>query len=84
MLAETGAIFEYLVDYYGPWLVPAKAAPGNEGKMGSENEAWMRNKYFMHYAEGSLMSLLAIGLVMLSMVPFHCLFRFTRTIIWGG
>jgi glutathione S-transferase len=70
VLAETGAIFEYLVDYWGGWLVPQKAAPGNEGKIGKENEAWLRNRYFMHYAEGSLMGLLAVGVVMLSMAPF--------------
>jgi len=38
-----------------------------EGQVGVESEEFRRNRYFMHYAEGSLMSLLAIAAVMLSM-----------------
>jgi glutathione S-transferase len=51
--AESAAILEYLVDRYGDGrFVPAK---------GSEDYA--RHRYFMHYAEGSLMPFLLIELV---------------------
>jgi Glutathione S-transferase, N-terminal domain len=64
VLAESGAIVEYLVDHWGQHLVPKKTVPGKEGKVGGESEGWIRNRYFMHYAEGSLMGLLAIQAVM--------------------
>lgn len=52
VLAETGVIMEYLVDRYGPHL-----APGHD-----DAEFW-RYRYWMHYAEGSLMSQLLLRLV---------------------
>jgi glutathione S-transferase len=52
-LAESGAILEYLVDTYGAGkLAPA---PGTQ--------AYRDYRYFMHYAEGSLMPLLLMKLV---------------------
>ncbi len=52
-IAESGAILEYLVDKYGDGkLVPAKATP-----------AYDLCRYFMHYAEGSLMPYLVMKLV---------------------
>jgi glutathione S-transferase len=43
-LAETGAIVDYLVGRYGKELEPAQ-----------DGEAYWRYRYWLHYAEGSLM-----------------------------
>src|ERR1043165_9122797 len=52
-LAESGAIIEYLVDTHGKGkLVPAAGTP-----------AYRDYRYFMHYAEGSLMPFLVMKLV---------------------
>jgi len=52
-LAESGAILEYLVDQYGDGkLVPSR---------GSKD--YLRCRYYMHYAEGSLMPFLLFKLV---------------------
>jgi glutathione S-transferase len=53
MLAESGAIIEYLVERYGDGcFAPAREAP-----------AYLRYRYWLHYAEGSLMSPLLLKLV---------------------
>ncbi|MBC7976092.1 MAG: glutathione S-transferase [Myxococcales bacterium] len=52
-LAESGAIIEYLVDTYGQGkLIPAPGTPAHR-----------LYRYFLHYAEGSLMPLLVMKLV---------------------
>lgn len=52
-LAESGAILEYLVDTYGDGkLRPQAGTPEH-----------LRYRYFLHYAEGSLMPLLLMKLV---------------------
>jgi glutathione S-transferase len=52
-IAESGAILEYISDKYGDGkLVPAKGTP-----------AYAAHRYFMHYAEGSLMPFLVMRLV---------------------
>jgi glutathione S-transferase len=52
-LAESGAILEYLVETYGKGAIaPAQGTPEHR-----------RYRYFMHYAEGSLMPLLVMKLV---------------------
>ncbi|KAF8124865.1 hypothetical protein K438DRAFT_1892667 [Mycena galopus ATCC 62051] len=51
-------IIEYLCEHFGPSLIPLKWKDGCEGKVGGETKAYMRYRYFMHYAEGSLMSLM--------------------------
>ena len=52
-LAESGAILEYLVETYGKGqLAPAPGTPAHR-----------HYRYFMHYAEGSLMPLLVMKLV---------------------
>jgi len=52
-VAESGAILEYIADKYGNGkLVPAKGTPDH-----------LRCRYFMHYAEGSLMPFLLMKLV---------------------
>ncbi|KAI9668576.1 MAG: hypothetical protein M1831_001015 [Alyxoria varia] len=67
VLAESAAIFEYLCDHYGEHLIPArwsKDKDGNDVKaLGSETAEWMRYRYFMHYAEGTLMPLLVLLIV---------------------
>ena len=52
-IAESAAILEYIVDKYGG----GKLAP----KPGTPN--YLRYRYFMHYAEGSLMPLLLMRLI---------------------
>ncbi len=52
-LAESGAILEYLVETYGKGaLAPAPGTPG-----------YRHYRYFLHYAEGSLMPFLVMKLV---------------------
>lgn len=63
VLAESGFIFEYLVDHFGAWLAPKRYCAGKDGQAGGESEEWMRYKYYMHYAEGSLMPVLVMFLV---------------------
>ena len=58
VLAESGAIVEYIVNRYGAGrLAPTPDAP-----------AYPRYLYWLHFAEGSLMSLMLISLV-LSRIP---------------
>ena len=67
MLAESAAIFEYLCDYYGEHLIPARWSKDNDGNdsksPGGETPEWLRYRYFMHYAEGTLMPLLVLLIV---------------------
>jgi len=50
--AETGLIVEYLVERYGPRLAPPR-----------DSDQYWRYKYWLHYAEGSLMPPLLLKLV---------------------
>ena len=68
ILAESGLIIEYLVDHFGPWLVPKKYPEGQEDQVGGETEEWLRYRYYMHYAEGSLMILMVVVLILSSIV----------------
>lgn len=85
VLAESGAIVEYLCDHFGsakPTLVPERYKPGLEGQVGGESEEWMRYRYFMHYTEGSLMPFLVMTLVndctlLPSSLSIVCTFRLT-------
>jgi glutathione S-transferase len=53
VIAESGAVIEYIVERYGQGrLVPAPGTPEH-----------LRYRYFMHYAEGSLMPPLVLMLV---------------------
>ncbi|EKD13089.1 uncharacterized protein L3040_007172 [Drepanopeziza brunnea f. sp. 'multigermtubi'] len=65
VIAESGFIIEYLLDHFGngSTLLPKRYQEGKEGKVGGETEEWMRFRYFMHYAEGSLMPLMVMSLV---------------------
>ena len=58
VIAESGAIIEYLLELYGNGqFLPAAGTPD-----------YLRYRYWLHYAEGSLMPLLVMKLV-LSTVP---------------
>ncbi len=50
--AETGSIVEYLVDRYGPNLMPPR-----------DSDLYWRCKYWLHYAEGSLMPPMLLKLI---------------------
>lgn len=64
VIAESAAIIEYLCDHFAPHLVPKRYQEGKEGQVGGETESWLRYRFFMHYAEGSLMTLLLLALFM--------------------
>ena len=66
VLAESSFIVEYLIDHFGPRFAPARYESGKEGQVGGETEAWVRYRYYMHYAEGSLMPYLLVGLLLSS------------------
>ena len=64
VFAESGLIIEYLIDHFGSWLAPKRYQVGKDGQVGGETEEWIRYRYFMHYAEGSLMPYLVITLIL--------------------
>jgi len=72
MLAESGLITEYVAENFGPWLVPKKYQEGKDGQAGGETESWLRYRYYMHYAEGSLMPMLLVALLMNSKPSRMC------------
>jgi len=72
VLAESGLITEYLAENFGPWLVPKKYQEGKDGQAGGETEGWLRYRYYLHYAEGSLMPMLLIALLMNSKSSHIC------------
>ncbi|KAF4627262.1 hypothetical protein G7Y89_g10898 [Cudoniella acicularis] len=65
VIAESAVIVEYLLDHFGNGssLLPRRYKEGQEGKVGGETEEWLRFRYYMHYAEGSLMGLMIIALI---------------------
>ena len=73
VIAESAAIVEYIVDYYGQSMVPKRYKDGQENQIGGETEEWLRYRQLMHYAEGSLMTLMMQALVITRMIsiPFY-------------
>ncbi|TAQ87119.1 hypothetical protein B7494_g4586 [Chlorociboria aeruginascens] len=67
IIAESAFIIEYLLDHFGgeSTLLPRRYREGEEGRVGGETEQWLRFRYFMHYTEGSLMSLMLMTIVVL-------------------
>jgi glutathione S-transferase len=65
VIAESAVITEYLLDHFsnGSTLLPKRYKEGQEGKVGGETEGWSRFRYYMHYAEGSLMPLMVVTMV---------------------
>jgi len=84
VLAESGFIVEYLVDHFGKGKIesPRRYKEGLEGQVGGETEEWLRYRYFLHYAEGSLMTPMLVAFLFNAIktgpVPF-----FIRPIING-
>ena len=68
VIAESAFIIEYLIQHFGAGtnLAPKQWKEGQEGKVGGETEEYLRFRYFMHYAEGSLMTLMLLSIVSLS------------------
>ncbi|KAK5164479.1 bifunctional glutathione transferase/peroxidase [Saxophila tyrrhenica] len=64
ILAESGTMMEYLSEYFASRLIPKRYRDGMEGKIGGETEQWQRYRFYMHYAEGSLMSPLLMALLL--------------------
>jgi glutathione S-transferase len=71
VIAESAFIIEYLLDHFsnGSTLLPKRYKEGQEGKIEGETQEWLRFRYFMHYAEGSLMSLMLLAVVALRTPP---------------
>lgn len=66
VVAESGAIFEYLLSHYGgaeKGLIPPRYASEEDEAKNVETEAYLRYRYFMYYVEGSLMPHLVMSLV---------------------
>lgn len=64
VIAESGFMTEYLCEYFAPHLIPKKYQDGKDGQVGGETEQWLRYRFYMHYAEGSLMTMLLIAFFM--------------------
>jgi glutathione S-transferase len=75
IIAESGFIVEYLLDHFGQnsTLAPKRWKEGQEGKIGGETEQWMRFKYYLHYAEGTIMPFMLIKLIAQSKSSFRSL-----------
>ena len=63
IIAESGAIVDYLTEYFGKWMIPKRYPDGKEGLIGAETEEWLRYRFLMHYAEGSFMTIMLIALM---------------------
>jgi len=68
IIAETGAIIEYLTEHFATHLIPKRYQDGMEGKVGGETEQWLRYRFYSHYVEGSLMTPLILSMFMVSPV----------------
>lgn len=63
IIAESETIVEYLCEHFGKHLIPKRYPEGKEGVLGAETEEWMRYKFIMDYTEGSLFTVLIVGLI---------------------
>lgn len=76
VLAESGFITQYLSEHFseGTTMMPKRWKDGQEGKAGGETEQWLRWQHLLHYAEGSLMPMLFMAMVLSSLkgprIPF--------------
>jgi len=76
VIAESANICEYLISHFGQGttLVPKQWNEGMENKPAGETEEWLRYRYYMHYAEGTIMSYmvltLVVGQIRSASVPF--------------
>ncbi|KAF1922478.1 glutathione transferase [Didymella exigua CBS 183.55] len=74
IVTESETILDYICDHFGPSLIPRRYPEGKDGVLGAETESWMRHKFLMDYAEGSLLTPLIVSLITSSIrsapVPF--------------
>ena len=64
VLAESGLMVEYIIDHFGRQLAPQQRyQEGKDGRIGGETEEWLRYRYYMHYTEGSLMTLMVVAIL---------------------
>lgn len=65
IVAESALIIEYLLEHFGKnsTALPKRWKARQEDKICGETEEYMRYRYFLHYGEGSLMSLMIVSLV---------------------
>ncbi|XXG96457.1 hypothetical protein Hte_002740 [Hypoxylon texense] len=76
VLAESGFITQYLSEHFseGTKMMPKRWKDGQEGKAGGETAEWLRWQYILHYAEGSLMPMLFMAMILGSLrgprIPF--------------
>jgi glutathione S-transferase len=61
VLAESANIIEYIASHFGPELIPEKWRKGQEDQIGGETDEWLRYRFYMNYAEGSLMGIMREG-----------------------
>ncbi|AEO69752.1 cd951dff-517d-478b-ae87-8ca064a3e44f [Thermothielavioides terrestris] len=66
VLAESGFIVQYLCEHFAQHktLLPKRYRDCQEGQLGGETDEWMRYQYFLHYAEGSLMTNIVVAIVL--------------------
>ncbi|KAL3463469.1 hypothetical protein BJX64DRAFT_257336 [Aspergillus heterothallicus] len=80
VLAESAVIMEHLLENFHHQqqqqasaeqgqgerksLLPPRWTPGEENQVHGETEAWRKYRYYMHYAEGSLMPLVVTNILM--------------------
>jgi len=74
IIAESAVIVEYISKHFGPQLIPREYPEGKEGEIGTETDEFSKYRFFMHYAEGSIMPPLLIALAFMQLkgpkVPF--------------
>lgn len=76
IVAESANICEFLINHFGKetTLAPKQWKDGENGAPTGETEEWLRYRYFMHYAEGSLMTFMILAMVIMNIknapVPF--------------
>ncbi|KAL6706007.1 bifunctional glutathione transferase/peroxidase [Coniothyrium glycines] len=63
IIAESETIVSYVCEHFGKHMIPQRYPEGKEGVLGAETEAWMRYKFLMDYTEGSLFTVLIVGLI---------------------
>jgi glutathione S-transferase len=66
VLAESANIIEYIAEHFGRHLIPEQYKTETEVEEPEsgpreETEEWLRYRYYMNYAEGSLMTLIGTG-----------------------
>ena len=54
---------EFHLDHFGKSMLPEQYSTDQEGQIGAETEEWSRYRYFMHFAEGSVMPYLLVATV---------------------